>query len=284
MSEEKLHELITPKKNLFDVNFKEIWNYKDLLFLFVRRDFVAFFKQTILGPLWFFIQPIFTTIIFTVIFGQMANIPTDGTPQILFYMCGITCWNYFSDCITKTSSTFIANANIFGKVYFPRLILPLSIVISNLIKFSIQFLLFIAFLIYYNAKGVTIIPNQYIVFFPLMIILLAGIGLGFGLIISSLTTKYRDLQFLITFGVQLFMYATPIVYPLSLAKEKLGSYAWVTNLNPLSSIIEAIKNMFIGSGEIDFTALGYSALFMTVLLGIGIVIFNRVEQTFMDTV
>ena len=174
--------------------------------------------------------------------------------------------------------------NIFGKVYFPRLILPLSIVISNLIKFSIQFLLFIAFLIYYNAKGVTIIPNQYIVFFPLMIILLAAIGLGFGLIISSLTTKYRDLQFLITFGVQLFMYATPIVYPLSLAKEKLGSYAWVTNLNPLSSIIEAIKNMFIGSGEIDFTALGYSALFMTILLGIGIVIFNRVEQTFMDTV
>ena len=198
MSKEKIHEIITPKKNLFDVDFKEILNYKDLLFLFVRRDFVAFFKQTILGPLWFFIQPIFTTIIFTVIFGEMANIPTDGTPQILFYMCGITCWNYFSDCITKTSSTFIANANIFGKVYFPRLILPLSIVISNLIKFSIQFFLFLAFLIYYNAKGITIIPNQYIVLFPFMIILLAGIGLGFGLIISSLMhplTKIQDLFF-----------------------------------------------------------------------------------------
>lgn len=284
MSEEKLHELITPKKNLFDVNFKEIWNYKDLLFLFVRRDFVAFFKQTILGPLWFFIQPIFTTIIFTVIFGKMANIPTDGTPQILFYMCGITCWNYFSDCMTKTSSTFSANAHIFGKVYFPRLILPLSIVISNLIKFSIQFLLFLAFLIYYNTKGITIIPNQYIVLFPLMIILLAGLGLGLGLIISSLTTKYRDLQFLVTFGVQLLMYATPIVYPLSLVKEKLGNYTWVTNLNPLSSIIEAIKNIFIGSGEIDFSGLGISAIFVIILLFTGIIIFNRVEKSFMDTV
>ena len=283
-TEKHTHETITPKKHLFDVNLREIWNYKDLLVLFVRRDFVATYKQTILGPLWFFIQPIFTTLIFTVVFGKLASIPTDGLPPVLFYMCGITCWNYFAECLTKTSNTFILNSNIFGKVYFPRLVLPISIVLSNILKFGIQFLLFISFLIYYYFQGAAIQPNIYILLLPFLLILMAGLGLGFGILISSLTTKYRDFQFLVAFGVQLFMYATPIVYPLSLAKEKLGSYSWVAIANPMTSVIEAMKYAFLGQGELNWYYLGYSTLFMIVLLFIGIVTFNKVEQTFMDTV
>lgn len=284
MEKETWFEEITPKKHLLDINFKELWDYKDLLFLFVRRDFVSVYKQTILGPLWFFIQPIFTTLIFTVVFGQLASIPTDGLPPLLFYMCGITTWNYFSECLNKTSNTFVANAGIFGKVYFPRLILPLSIVISNLLKFGIQLLLFIGFLLYYYFTGAAIHPNFTILLLPLLIILMAGLGLGFGIIISSMTTKYRDLQFLIIFGVQLFMYATPIVYPLSLAKEKLGEYSWVADLNPMSSIVETMKYAFLGQGDFSIYQLGYSFIFMIVLLFIGIITFNKVEQTFMDTV
>lgn len=280
----KKEEIILPKKNLFDVNLKEIWHYKDLLFLFVKRDFVATYKQTVLGPLWFIIQPIFTTIIFTIIFGRLASIPTDNLPPVLFYMCGICCWNYFSESLIKTSNTFTTNSNIFGKVYFPRLIIPLSVVCSNIIKLFIQGLIFILFLIYYYYNGAKVNPNIAILIFPILLFLMAGLGLGFGILISSLSTKYRDFQFLVAFGVQLFMYATPIVYPLSLAKEKLGAYSWVAFANPMSSIIEAMKYSFLGQGEFSFYHLGYSFMFMILLLLIGLITFNKVEQTFMDTV
>ena len=277
-------ELISPKKNLFDVNLKEIWRYRDLILLFVKRDFVAVYKQTVLGPLWFVIQPIFTTLIFTVIFGQLASIPTDGLPQVLFYMCGISTWNYFSECFTKTSNTFVSNANIFGKVYFPRLVLPISTVISCLLKFFIQFSLFFMFLIYYIYMGSNVTPNAHVIVFPFIILIMAGLALGLGIIISSLTTKYRDFQFLIVFGVQLLMYATPIVYPLSLAKEKLGDYYWVAKLNPMSSIIEATKYAFLGQGEFSWGHIFYSFSVMLILLFIGVLFFNKVEQNFMDTV
>ena len=280
----KNEEIISPQKNLFDVNLKEIWRYRDLILLFVKRDFVAVYKQTVLGPLWFVIQPIFTTLIFTVIFGQLASIPTDGLPKVLFYMCGIATWNYFSECFTKTSNTFVSNANIFGKVYFPRLVLPISIVISCLFKFFIQFSLFLLFLIYYIYMGANITPNVYILVFPLVTFIMAGLALGLGIIISSLTTKYRDFQFLIVFGVQLLMYATPIVYPLSLAKEKLGNYYWVAKLNPMSSIVEATKHAFLGQGEFSFTHLFYSFSVMLILLFVGVLVFNKVEKNFMDTV
>lgn len=277
-------EIIVPKKHLLDINLKEIWEYRDLLFLFVKRDFVSTYKQTILGPLWFVIQPIFTTLIFTVIFGKLASIPTDNLPPVLFYMCGITCWNYFAECLTKTSTTFTSNANIFGKVYFPRLVVPISIVISNLIKFFIQGLIFIAILIYYQISGTNVNPNKIILMLPILLFLMAGLGLGFGILISSLTTKYRDFQFLVVFGVQLFMYATPIVYPLSLANEKLGTFSWVAYCNPMSSIVETMKYAFLGQGEFSPTHLSYSFIFMIFLLIIGVITFNKVEQNFMDTV
>ena len=281
---ERYYDIITPKKNLFDINFKEIWQYRDLLFLFVRRDFVAVYKQTVLGPLWFFIQPIFTTIIYTVVFSTMGNISTDGLPPILFYLCGVTSWNYFSECLTKTSNTFVANAGIFGKVYFPRLVLPMSIVISNLIKFGVQFLLFTVVLLYYYSTSDVIQPNKFAFTLPALILLMAGLGFGFGIIISSLTTRYRDFQFLIVFGIQLFMYATPIVYPLSLVNERLGNYAWVVELNPMTSIVEAMRYGFLGTGQFDWGGLLYSFGFMCVLLISGVVVFNKVEQNFIDTV
>jgi lipopolysaccharide transport system permease protein len=277
-------EIIIPKKNLFDINLKEIWQYKDLLFLFVRRDFVATYKQTVLGPLWFIIQPIFTTLMFTLIFGKLASIPTDGLPPILFYMCGITCWNYFSESLSKTSNTFTSNANIFGKVYFPRLIVPISIIISNMVKFIIQGIIFLLVFYYYYQIGANINPNITIAVLPLLLLLMAGLGLGFGILISSLTTKYRDFQFLVVFGVQLFMYATPVVYPLSLAKEKLGSYSWIAFANPMSSIVEAMKYAFLGQGQFSWYHLLYSFIFMIILLATGVIIFNKVEQNFMDTV
>ena len=277
-------EIILPKKNLLDVNLKEIWQYKDLLFLFVRRDFVAIYKQTILGPLWFIIQPVFTTLMFTLIFGKLASIPTDGLPPILFYMCGITCWNYFSDSLTKTSNTFTSNANIFGKVYFPRLIIPISVVISNIVKFIIQWFIFLLVLFYYYQNGSSVTPNITVAVLPILLLLMAGLGLGFGILISSLTTKYRDFQFLVVFGVQLFMYATPVVYPLSLANEKLGSYSWIAFANPMSSIVETMKYAFLGQGQFSWLHLGYSFIFMLILLSLGVIIFNKVEQNFMDTV
>jgi lipopolysaccharide transport system permease protein len=247
----------------------------------VKRDFVSIYKQTILGPLWFFLQPIITAITFTVIFGNLAKISTDGLPQILFYMCGITLWNYFADTLTKTADTFSSNVNIFGKVYFPRMIVPLSVVVSNLIKLAIQFLLFLGIWIYYLIQTDLIHPNKMLVLIPFLIILIGFMALSFGIIISSLTTKYRDLKFLVTFGIQLMMYASPIVYPLSIVPEK---YKWIIVANPVTSIIETFKYAFLGVGEFSWLYLGYSTLFTIVLFMIGLVIFHRVEKSFMDTV
>ena len=272
---------INPHSKWYDLRIKEIFKYKDLLFLFVKRDFVSIYKQTVLGPLWFFIQPIITAITFTIIFGNLAKISTDGLPQILFYMCGITLWNYFADTLTKTADTFSSNANIFGKVYFPRMIVPLSVVVSNLIKLAIQFLLFLGIWIYYLIQTDLIHPNKMLVLIPFLIILIGFMALSFGIIISSLTTKYRDLKFLVTFGIQLMMYASPIVYPLSIVPEK---YKWIIVANPVTSIIETFKYAFLGVGEFSWLYLGYSTLFTIVLFMIGLVIFHRVEKSFMDTV
>ena len=272
---------INPHSKWYDLRIKEIFKYKDLLFLFVKRDFVSIYKQTIFGPLWFFLQPIITAITFTVIFGNLAKISTDGLPQILFYMCGITLWNYFADTLTKTADTFSSNANIFGKVYFPRMIVPLSVVVSNLIKLAIQFLLFLGIWIYYLIQSDLIHPNKMLVLIPFLIILIGFMALSFGIIISSLTTKYRDLKFLVTFGIQLMMYASPIVYPLSIVPEK---YKWIIVANPVTSIIETFKYAFLGVGEFSWLYLGYSTLFTIILFMIGLVIFHRVEKSFMDTV
>jgi lipopolysaccharide transport system permease protein len=272
---------IKPQSHWYDLRIKEIFKYKDLLFLFVKRDFISIYKQTILGPLWFFIQPIITAITFTVIFGNLAKISTDGLPQILFYMCGITLWNYFADTLTKTADTFSSNVNIFGKVYFPRMIVPLSVVVSNLIKLGIQFLLFLCVWIYYLIQTDLIHPNKMLVLIPFLIILIGFMALSFGVIISSLTTKYRDLKFLVTFGIQLMMYASPIVYPLSIVPEK---YKWIIVANPVTSIIESFKYAFLGVGEFSWFYLGYSTLFTIMLFMIGLVIFHRVEKSFMDTV
>ena len=272
---------INPHSKWYDLRIKEIFKYKDLLFLFVKRDFVSIYKQTILGPLWFFLQPIITAITFTVIFGNLAKISTDGLPQILFYMAGITLWNYFADTLTKTADTFSSNANIFGKVYFPRMIVPLSVVVSNLIKLAIQFLLFLGIWVYFLIQSELIHPNKMLVLIPFLIILIGFMALSFGIIISSLTTKYRDLKFLVTFGIQLMMYASPIVYPLSIVPEK---YKWIIIANPVTSIIETFKYAFLGVGEFSWLYLGYSTLFTIVLFLIGLVIFHRVEKSFMDTV
>ncbi len=277
---EKWDLIIRPKRKWYEIDLKNIWKYRDLLFLFVKRDFVAVYKQTILGPFWIFIQPILTTITFTVIFSNVAKLDTDGTPAILFYLAGITLWTYFSDCLTKTSTTFIVNANIFGKVYFPRLIIPISVIISNLIKLGIQILLFVLVLLYFFFTSHTIHPNAYILLIPLLIFIMAGLGLGTGIIISSLTTKYRDLTFLVAFGVQLLMYATPIVYPVSIT----GKYKHLILLNPMSSIVETFKYGFTGTGFFSWGYLFYSFIFMIILLALGIVIFNKTEKSFVDTV
>jgi lipopolysaccharide transport system permease protein len=272
---------IKPYSKWYNLRLGDILRYRDLLFLFVRRDFVSLYKQTILGPLWFFVQPIITSITFTVIFGNLAHISTDGLPQILFYMSGITLWNYFSDTLTKTSDTFAANSGIFGKVYFPRMIVPLSVVVSNLIKLGVQFLLFFSVWIYYLVSSDSVHPNLYIILVPFLIILMGFMGLSFGILISSMTTKYRDLKFLVTFGVQLMMYASPIVYPLSIVPEK---YKWIILANPVTSIIETFKYAFLGVGEFNWMHLAYSFLFTVVLLFVSLIIFHKVEKSFMDTV
>lgn len=272
---------LKPDRGIFDIPFKEIWSYRDLMFLLVRRDFVSMYKQTILGPLWFLIQPVLTTLVFTLIFGKIANISTDGLPHLLFYMAGITCWTYFADSLTKTSETFTQNANIFGKVYFPRVIIPLSIIISNLIKLSIQFLLFLVFLGYYWYSGSDVQPNAVVFLFPVLILLMGGVGLSLGMIISSLTTKYRDLKFLLTFAVQLLMYATPVIYPVSTLPEK---YMPLIMANPITPIIETFRYGFLGQGYFNLGALLYSFIFMLVALFVAIIVFNQVEKNFMDTV
>jgi lipopolysaccharide transport system permease protein len=275
---------IKPQNNLLDLHLSDVWRYRDLLLLLVRRDFVSFYKQTILGPLWFFIQPLFTTIIFTFVFGNLAGISTDGLPQPLFYLAGITAWNYFADCLTKTSTVFKDNANIFGKVYFPRLIMPLSIVVSNLVRFGVQMLLFIAMLVYYLIQGFDFGPNLYILLFPVVVALMACLGLGLGMIISAMTTKYRDLAFLVTFGVQLLMYATTVIYPLSTAIEKYPKYSWLIEYNPMTPIIETFRYGFLGNGSFSWESLGYCAGFTLLITFIGIIIFNKVEKNFVDTV
>lgn len=275
-------DVIEPHSRLFDLRLGEVWRYRDLLFLFVKRDFIAQYKQTILGPLWHFIQPIFTTVMFLLVFTKIANIPTDGIPPALFYMSGITIWNYFSACLNNTSNTFVSNAGIFGKVYFPRLIIPLSVVVSNIVKFTIQFALLIVVIIYYHFNGYPIHLNAAVLFIPFLLIVMAALGLGLGIIISSLTTKYRDLSVLIGFGVQLLMYATPIVYPLSFLLNK--SYKWIIIVNPLSPMVEGFRYSLFNAGLISGGSVAYSTLFAIVTLFIGLLIFSKVERTFMDTV
>lgn len=272
---------IKPKTGWFDINLKELFQYRDLITMFVKRDFKTLYKQTILGPLWIIINPLLTTIMYTIVFGNIANISTDGMPQLVFYMLGTTVWTYFSTCLTKTSSTFTANAGIFGKVYFPRLVTPISTVISGLINFVVQFVMFLCFSIYYYISGAPIRPNIYILITPLLLLQLACLSLGFGVIISSLTTKYRDLAVLVTFGVQLWMYATPVVYPASQIGGKLKT---LMMLNPVSPIVESFRYAFLGSGSIPWNFLGISVVTTLVVLFIGVVLFSRVEKTFMDTV
>lgn len=275
---------IEPRTSLFRLNLKEIWQYRDLLEMYIKREIVTFYKQTVLGPIWFFVQPIFTTIVFMFVFGGLAGIPTDGIPQALFYLSGITLWNYFSDSLTKTSDTFLANQAIFGKVYFPRLIVPLSITITGLIKMFIQFAVFIIVYIYFLVKGTPIAPNAYALLFPLLIFILAALSLGFGIIISSMTTKYRDLKFLIAFAIQLWMYATPVIYPLSVMEGNYKKYIWLIQANPLTAVLETFKFGFLGQGSFSWFALGYSLLFSIVVLLFGLILFNKVERSFMDVI
>jgi lipopolysaccharide transport system permease protein len=274
--------IIRPTSGLFELHLKEIWRYKDLLMLFVKRDIVAIYKQTILGPIWFILQPLITSLTFTIIFGNIAGISTDGKPQILFYLAGTVCWNYFADCLNATSSTFITNYSIFGKVYFPRLISPIAMVISNLVKFAMQFVLFLCiysyFAIFTNAD-VHITP--YVLLVPVLVMIMAFLGMGIGLAISAFTTKYRDLRFLIAFGMQLMMYATPIIYPLSVLKGKMHT---VSLFNPMTSVIETFKLAFFGGdAPVMWGGLLYAFLIASFMLSISVIIFNRVEKSFMDT-
>jgi len=273
--------VISPASGWFDIHLSELWRYRDLIMLFVRRDFVSVYKQTILGPLWFLIQPLFTTLVFTVIFGKVAKISTDGLPQPLFYLSGIVGWTYFSNCLNKTSNTFAGNAHIFGKVWFPRLTVPISIVISNLITFGIQLLLFFCFYAYFYLIGANISFNKMIVFLPLLVLQMAALGLGFGIIVSSLTTKYRDLAQLVGFGLQLWMYVTPIVYPMSQVPQK---WQWLIAFNPMAPIIESFRYTFLGSGTVNGFQIGMSIVTTFLVLFTGIVLYSRTEKSFMDTV
>jgi len=278
---ERWDMVIGPQRNLFDLRLREIWHARDLIMLFVRRDFVSIYKQTILGPLWYLIQPLLTTIVFTVVFGSIAKLPTDGLPSFLFYMSGTLIFGYFASSLSKTSDTFVSNAHLFGKVYFPRLAVPISILISNLIAFVIQFVFFLMFIGYFLLRGTHLNLNWWVLFTPVLLFMMAGLGLGFGIIVSSLTTKYRDLRFLVQFGVQLLQYLTPVIYPLSSMSPK---YQALIRLNPLTSITEAFRYAYLGSGSVNFLQLGYSFIIMLIAIVIGVVIFNRVEATFMDTV
>jgi lipopolysaccharide transport system permease protein len=278
---QKWTETIEDKHSLFDLKLKEVWKYKDLIYMFVKRDFVSGFKQTILGPIWFFINPILTTIVYLIVFGKIANLPTDGAPPLLFYLAGVTLWNYFSSALTGTSYTFAGNANIFGKVYFPRLVTPISIVISNLMRFGVQMLLFVIVWIYYLTKG-DIHPNwSWILLTPFLILLMAVFALGTGMIFSSLTTKYKDLNMILGFGVSLYMYATPVIYP---ASSLSGIFKKLSYYNPLTGIFECFKYSWIGVGDFSPLMLGISTIIILIIFMIGLVIFNKVEKTFMDTV
>jgi lipopolysaccharide transport system permease protein len=274
-------EEIKAEHSLFSINLREVWHYRDLLWLLVKRDYITYYKQTILGPIWFFLQPILTVAIYMVLFGRIARIPTDGVPELAFYLSGIVLWNYFSEALTKTSTVFRDNANVFGKVYFPRLIMPLSIVFSGLLKLGVQFTLFLGVVIYYSMLG-KIEPNPtYLLLFPVLVLLMALFAMGTGLIFSSLTTKYRDLAFLLVFGVQLFMYVTPVVYPVSAVPPFLAE---LLQWNPLTAIFEFFRMGFLGSGNPNFTGLLKSTVIIALLFGVGVLIFNKVEKDFMDTV
>ena len=277
MNDKNWDLIIQNKSSLFRLDLHEVWRYRDLLRMYVKRDIITFYKQTILGPMWFFIQPIMTTIMFMFVFGGIAGISTDGVPQAVFYLAGLVCWNYFADCLTKCSDTFNANQQIFGKVYFPRLIVPFSIVISNMVKMGIQLVLFLVVYAYYFIVLGTFEINWTIVLFPVLLLMLASLGLGFGLVISSLTTKYRDLRFLITFGVQLWMYATPVIYPLSVMKQNYPDKIWVIVANPLTAIIETFKYGFTGVGVFEWNYLLYSFVMSIAVLLLGIIVFNRVQ-------
>jgi lipopolysaccharide transport system permease protein len=275
--------IIRPKRHAFDINFKEIWDYRDLLSMFVKRDVVTVYKQTVLGPIWFIVQPILTTVIYMLVFGSIAKISTDGQPMALFYLSGIIIWNYFAECFNATSTTFTANAAIFGKVYFPRLIMPLSKVVSGIIKFFIQLAFFGAVYAYYIFKGEAAVqPNWTLALIPIYVMIMALMGMGAGILFTSLTTKYRDLVFLIGFGVQLLMYATPVIYPMSSIPN--GKLKMLILTNPLTPIVEGFKYAFLGAGEFSWFNLGYSALFTVILLVVGIVVFHRTERNFIDTV
>ncbi|MFM7014748.1 MAG: ABC transporter permease [Bacteroidota bacterium] len=274
-------EEIKSQSSIFSVNYKEVWHYRDLLLMLVKKDYVTFYKQTILGPIWFFIQPILTTLIYVLIFGKIAKLSTDGAPQIAFYLSGVTIWNYFSESLTKTSTVFRDNAAVLGKVYFPRLIMPLSIVVSGLMKFAIQFALFIAVVMYYTFAKNTLHPNIWILATPFLVLLMAAFSLGLGMIFSSLTTKYKDLVFLLTFGIQLFMFATPVVYPVtSIPADR----QWIVNLNPLTGIFECFRYGFLGTGSFTPETLIMSTGIIALILVLGVLIFNKVEKSFMDTV
>lgn len=275
---------ITPKNKFFSLNLKEVWQYRDLLLLFVKRDVVTVYKQTILGPLWYLIQPLFTSITFTIIFNTVAGIDTGSTPAFLFNLAGITVWNYFTACLNDTSDTFKKNAAIFGKVYFPRVIMPISIVISNLLKFGIQFLIFIGFYIFYYFNGAPISLNKLAVFFPLLVALMGILGLGLGMFISSLVTKYRDFSYLIGFGVQLLMYLSAVMYPMALMKEKMPDYAWLVQYNPLAYIIETTRYMLLNVGQVSVWGMIYTISITAIILLIGVLIFNKTEKSFIDTV
>lgn len=281
LEQEEWTSVIIPNSSWFHINLKELWQYRDLIVMFVKRDFVAFYKQTILGPLWFFLQPLFTTIIFTIVFGQIANLPTNGVPRVLFYMSGTIMWNYFAACLNTTANTFIANAGIFGKVYFPRLVTPISVVITQMMTFGIQFLLFLAMMVYFVLNNSGIEPNIWILLTPVLLLQMACLGLGCGIIVSSLTTKYRDLSLLVTFGVQLWMYATPVVYPFSMLSGKL---AVLMALNPMSAIIELFRYAFLGGTLIPLWYWSISVCSTLLILLIGVILFSKVEKNFMDTV
>jgi lipopolysaccharide transport system permease protein len=274
-------KVIESKHSLFDLELKEVWRYRDLVYMLVKRDFVTSFKQTVLGPLWFFINPIFTTVMYVIVFGNIANLSTDGAPQMAFYLAGVTLWNYFSSCLNGTSSVFRGNAGIFGKVYFPRLVMPLSIVISNLMRFGVQFGLFIVVVLYYLIVEGSVHPNLWILATPFLIVLMAAFAMGTGMIFSAMTTKYKDISMLLSFGISLYMYITPVVYPVSSIPEK---YRWIAEYNPLTGIFECFKYAYLGVGEFSLGMLAYSTIVISIIMVVGILIFNKVEKSFMDTV
>ncbi|MBA0884760.1 ABC transporter permease [Flavobacterium undicola] len=275
---------ITPKNKFFSFNLEEVWQYRDLLLLFVKRDVITVYKQTVLGPLWYLIQPLFTSITFTIIFNTVAGIQTGAVPPFLFNLAGITVWNYFTACLNGTSNTFASNAGIFGKVYFPRLIMPLSVVISNLLRFGIQFFIFIAFYLCFYCTGAVISLNHFVIFFPILVVMMGILGLGLGMIISSLVTKYRDFSYLIGFGVQLLMYLSAVVYPMALISEKMPQYAWLIDYNPLAYIVETTRYLLLNIGQISILGLVYTFVLIILLFFIGLLIFNRTEKNFIDTV